>query len=78
MVTVSELRPGDVVILFLRQGTFISSSPHPNYPGLSLVIWKLDDGTWSLDALAYHQEVGELIPSTPNERWARVQEAFRA
>lgn len=79
ITTVNELRPGDLVTQSgVGSAIFIASGTHPKYPGLRLVIWKLDDGTWSLDALRWNQEVGELIFSTAEQKWDRVQEAFHA
>lgn len=63
-VTVRDLKGGDVVELGDRSATFIGRSDHPKFIGLALVIWKLDDGSFSFDALAYRQEVGEVISSS--------------
>jgi len=60
-VRVYDLIGGDVVELGDHSATFIGRSNHPKYEGLALVIWKLDDGTFSFDALSYWQEVGKLI-----------------
>jgi hypothetical protein len=80
MATVQELRSGDVVTLADQSAVFIASEPHPEYPGLRLVIWKLDDGTWSLDALSNLQEVGDVlsyaIADDRHMRWQRIQEVF--
>lgn len=77
MVTVRELLPGSKVTLGGRSAVFISSEPHPIHRGLSLVVWKLDDGTWSLDALSPLQEVGELVPGQNGPvRWSRIRQAF--
>lgn len=46
--------------------TFIASCPHPYYPGLQLVIWRLCDGALSLDALSAIQELGECVPAPAN------------
>lgn len=46
--------------------TFIARCPHPYYPGLDLVIWRLCDGELSLDALSPMQELGECVPAKAN------------
>lgn len=46
--------------------TFIARTPHPYYPGLDLVIWRLCDGELSLDALHPMQELGECVPAQAN------------
>jgi hypothetical protein len=75
--TVSDLLPGDLVTQGPQSAVYVADVPHPHYPSLQLVIWRLDDGTWSLDALRAAQEVGDVSPATRQERWNRLQEAFR-
>ena len=78
-IAVHDLLPGDLVVKEgIGSATFIAKGPHPKYLSLQLVIWKLEDGTWSLDALRWNQEVGEVVFSTGAQRWDRIQEAFRA
>jgi hypothetical protein len=78
MARVFDLQPGDVVSLGEETATFIASEQHPKYTDLRLVIWKLHrDNSWSLDALRADQEVGSVLPNAPEQRWNRVQEAFR-
>lgn len=77
--TVSSLFPGEVVHMMGRQAVYIEQAPHPIYAGLRLVLWKLDTGEWSHDALDPRQEVGETLPSTPEERrvalrWALLRQ----
>jgi len=64
--TVSALSPGDRIVQDGPEGmvsaVFVAQAPHPLYPGLRLVIWKLDDGSWSFDALRPGQEVGQWEP----------------
>lgn len=66
---VQELLPG-MQFEDLARGhglnTFIARCPHPYYPGLNLVIWRLCDGEISLDALSAAQDVGEPIPLKAN------------
>jgi hypothetical protein len=76
MTAVSELLPGDRAELGGQGAVFIAAVPHPCWPRLRLVIWRLDDGSWSLDALAARQEIGEAAASGAGERWARVRAAF--
>jgi len=61
--TVAELVGGDVVSSAGRSATFIGRSDHPRYPGMQLVVWRLDDGTVSLDALDSRQVVGDVVSS---------------
>jgi hypothetical protein len=78
MAMVWELQPGDLV----RQddtdmeATFITNTPHPLFHGLQLVIWKMPDGSWSLDALRGDQEIGHVVESTRAEREARLRGAL--
>lgn len=76
MTAVFELLPGDEVELGGQRAVFIAAVPHPCWPRLRLVIWRLDDGSWSLDALAARQDVGEAAASSAAGRRARVQAAF--
>jgi len=76
-VTVKQLRPGDKVVLGDQSAVFIASEPHPIHAPLRLVIWELDNGEWSLDALSPDQEVGELVPGQNGPvRWSRIRRAF--
>lgn len=58
---ISDLVPGDrVVIHGMGSAIFIGIiTPHPLYvnKGLSLVIWKMGDGSWSMDALLARMEL---------------------
>jgi len=77
IAVVQDLLPGNTVRLGGQSAVHISHSDHPKYPGFQLVIWKLNDGTWSLDALFDTQEVGEMEDETDEERWEALQKAFR-
>jgi hypothetical protein len=70
---VQDLVGGDVIDIGGRRGTFIGRSDHPTYRGLQLVVWKLDDGTWSFDALSPVQHVGELVSARGAENVARLR-----
>lgn len=51
---------------------------HPLYPSLRLVLWFLDDGTWSHDALAPAQVVGFVDDhETPADRDRNLRRVFR-
>jgi hypothetical protein len=77
MSTVMSLLPGDEVRLGDRSALYITHTlPHPLFPKLALVIWLLDDGTWSHDALLPTQEVGTVTASTADTREARLREVF--
>ncbi len=75
-VTVYSLLPGDVVSMGGRQAVFVTHTGHPIWPKLRLVTWRLDDGSWSHDALAIHQEVGEAVRSTPEQRESALRWAL--
>lgn len=80
MARVYDLQPGDLVTVpgSDLSGTFIAQTPHPSYPGgLSLVIWKMSDGTFSFDALLPNQEIGEIKPATGQERGMRLMMALK-
>lgn len=55
---------------------FIARCNHPYYEGLQLVIWRLADGTISLDALNVMQDVGTAGESTPTERRDNLHRAL--
>lgn len=77
MTRVSELSPGNVVENFGRSAVFVAQTEHPIWPHLRLVIWKMDDGSWSHDALDARQDVGQLKPwDEPDERMATLRFAL--
>lgn len=76
MTRVADLQPGDLVTQGGESAVFIVSTQHHAYRALRLVIWRLDDGTISADALAYIQEVGEVTTATPRERYDRLMAAL--
>lgn len=74
---VIDLRPGDVVTEGNSKATIIMiAERHPIYPSMCLVIWRLDNGTVSFDALSPLQELGELVPVTADERNSNLLEAL--
>jgi hypothetical protein len=79
-MTVMELRPGDEVSLVAPEGVrtavFVAETAHPLWPSLRLVIWWLDTGEWSHDALSAMQDVGPVQPSTDDERVERLKAAL--
>lgn len=51
--------------------------PHPLYPGLVLIIWKMDSGNYSFDALGPRQDVGNLVGrNDPTARAERLMRMF--
>lgn len=59
-----------------ERAVFVAVSfPHPLYPSLALVIWRLDTG-WSHDALSLNQDVGEPVPDGHVARTARLRKAL--
>lgn len=76
-VCVSQLIPGDVIHSFGRNALYISQTNHPIFPGFRLVIWKLDNGSWSHDALDSQQVVGERVQEASAEvRQQRLRAAL--
>lgn len=77
---VCDLVPGDLVAIPTGDSAvYVAQTPHPLWPGLHLVIWRMPDGTWSHDALDARQVVGQVQESTLVERigrlrWALLQE----
>lgn len=79
MARVEHLQPGDILpgpTTMQPTATFITATPHPLFPGLQLVIWRMDDGTTSLDALAATQEVGQPRAATPETRATALRAAL--
>jgi hypothetical protein len=77
MTTVAELIPGDIVdVLPLSSGTFIARTQHPIWPHLQLVVWRLADSSWSLDALDARQDVGEARAATHLGRDLALRDAL--
>jgi hypothetical protein len=76
--TVETLRPGQVVSIpeLGLSATFVQQAPHPIWPNLRLVIWKMADGSWSHDALDPRQDVGEIEPATPEALLANLRAAL--
>jgi hypothetical protein len=74
---VMDLRPGDLVTSWMRSACYIQRCPHPLFdPPMQLVIWWLDDGSWSHDALLPEQVVGQVSMSTLQERQSRLRAAL--
>lgn len=74
---VCDLTPGDVVELNGFRGTFILRQQHPLWQTLQLVIWRLDDGRVSFDALDANQEVGNVVSSNDTfKRMDSIREAL--
>ena len=69
-ITVSELAPGDVIESFRRRAVVIAVTNHPIWTSCRLVVWRLEDGMWSFDALDPRQEVGKAVDHDPEAlRW---------
>jgi hypothetical protein len=76
---VRDLVPGDVVWREEMPGveaTFVARTDHPIWPRLQLVVWKINDGSWSHDALSIDQEVGSVTLTAPEERLASLRRAL--
>ena len=74
--TVEDLLPGDVVTSFFGSATFVARTDHPIWPGLQLVIWRMDDGSWSLDALSAQQEVGDVERGSRGARVVQLRKVL--
>lgn len=75
MSRVIDLVPGDRVENEMGGAIFVAQTVHPRWPGLQLVIWIMDDGTWHHDALAPAQVVGK-VTSRPDDRYYHLAEVF--
>jgi hypothetical protein len=75
---VRDLMPGDLVSQGEMSAVYVAQCEHPIWPRMRLVIWKLDDGRWSHDALAFYQDVGAVTVSTDEERRERLRLALLA
>ena len=82
---VMDLEPGDRFTMrspFTRTGeqlsTFVQQCQHPIWSRLQLVIWRMDDGTWSHNALDPRQELPGTIdrPTSQSKREARLRRAL--
>ena len=58
---VVDLVPGDRVENAGMTAVFVARTEHPLYPYLQLVIWRLQDGTWSHDALDEREWIGRVL-----------------
>jgi hypothetical protein len=76
MATVECLLPGDLIGKGGQKGLYLGQGIHPVWPQLKLVIWRLEDGSLSFDALSRMQDVGEYIP--PCTRQARISRLHAA
>ena len=76
MATVAELRPGDLVTNASMAATYVAQAPHPIWPHLRLVIWRMADGSWSHDALDPQQYVGIAVAGTHDELQQRLRAAL--
>jgi hypothetical protein len=70
-----ELLAGHLVTSGGMSAVFVGSFPHPVWDNLDLVVWVMEDGSVSLDALRRDQDVGEARPDTPAQRAVRVRQA---
>jgi hypothetical protein len=78
MATVEQLIPGDQVMHGSMIAVYICRMKHPVYRGLDQVIWYLPaESSYSFDALHFMQEVGDVIPSTQQDRVDRLQTFLR-
>ena len=74
MMRVADLKPGQYIELAGKGATFLMMTAHPINHGMALVVWQLDDGTWSFDCLSWMQDVGGADPdkNTNEECFARL------
>lgn len=75
---VCDLVPGDILVgPDGERGTFIQKAPHPIWPSLMLVIWRMEHGEWHHDALSILQELpGTVEPIQPAERLENLRDAL--
>ncbi len=74
MARVRDLIPGDRVAVGPTSGIYITRAAHPRYVGLQLVVWRMDSGELSYDALSEAQEVGDVLIG--EDRMANLREAL--
>lgn len=77
MSRIYELTPGDLVTNADMSAVFVARTEHPIWPHLQLVIWRMDGGSWSHDALDARQDVGLIRLATAEERASRLRDALR-
>lgn len=74
---VRDLQSGDEVRNAGMSAVFVVATQHPIWPSLQLVVWRMPDGNgWSHDALDARQEIGDITPSTIEERMVRLRKAL--
>ena len=76
MTQVQHLLPGDLVTQGEMSAVYVTQAEHPLFPGLRLVVWRLDGGGWSHDALRPDQDVGEAAVTVPAQRAVRLRRAL--
>lgn len=77
MTTVEELMPGDRVVHAEDSAIFVARTTHPIWPHLQLVVWRMEDRSWSHDALSAHQEIfGTVEQASADERMLRLRRAL--
>ena len=80
LATLSRLQPGDLVFNAEESAVFLTATTHPiplyGGRGLSLVLWRMNDGRLQMDCLTPYQEVGKRLVQTHSERLDRLAKAF--
>ena len=76
MSELNELIPGDKVVLSGMAAVFIGLGHSAAYPGLATVVWRLDDGTISIDSLRFNQDVGQVVFTESPARRQRLLDAL--
>lgn len=76
---VANLLPGDLVTGPGNERAVVLCvhTPHPLYLGLAMVLWRLEDGRLSPDALDLRQVVGTVVRTGRDDRVARLRQALR-
>jgi len=75
MIPLRNLVPGDEVEAFGVTSVFIGIiTLHPIWPSLSLVVWRMGDGSYSLDALYIGTELPGTVDTT--NRLANLRRAL--
>jgi hypothetical protein len=73
---VMDLQPGQRIHVGGMSAIFVARTRHPIWPTMQLVVWKMDDGTWSHDALSMTQDVGQPDPWTVESLLGNLKEAL--
>lgn len=73
---VQDLGENDHVSNAGMSAVFVAQTQHPIWPALQLVVWRMQDGSWSHDALSPYQDVGHVALADSASRLVRLRGAL--